>query len=69
MIHDMTYSPTHWNLQEPCVEHKLQGVCVCVCVGGGVTSVGDLSRVRKVAHFPICMNLKLLFLEIFDCKE
>ena len=31
---------------------------------------GDIcGRVRKVAHFPIFMNLKLLFCEIFDCKE
>ena len=27
------------------------------------------SRVRKVAHFPIFMNLELLFCEFFDYKE
>ena len=36
----------------------------------GSYSFGRLShRVRKVAHFPIFMNLELLFCEIFDCKE
>ena len=32
-------------------------------------SNGQTDRVRKVAHFPIFLNLELLFCEIFDCKE
>ena len=37
----------------------------------GVACAGQSghSRVRKVALFPIFLNLEFLFCEIFDCKE
>ena len=39
---------------------------------GSVGQYGDSMhhcRVRKVARFPIFLNLELLFCEIFECKE
>ena len=43
--------------------------CLGTATRGCASVLTYQHRVRKVAHFPIFMNLELFLCEIFDCKE